>query len=124
MTLIAMTPTINGITSQLLCGSPERKKAGKCHIPQINPTINEAQKGAYLRCNIGCNRSRQPNSSMGPNIAINPIAASPALMFSNGHSVQFGSPFSHAPTKKIRGMTTKISKPQFSPQRHTLNRVR
>lgn len=104
MTLNAIEPTKKGVNDQALCGVPLSKNAGRCQKPQIAPRINPDQMGANFRCNRGRARPRQPNSSIGPLIAVNANATISDSTEEKGNGSAKRFPFNAEPLKKISGM--------------------
>jgi len=62
-------PIKKSVKDHALCGVPLRKKAGRCHTPQMIPRMSPAHRGDILRCSTGSANPLHPISSTGPLIA-------------------------------------------------------
>src|SRR6056297_2727336 len=119
ITLSAMVPVKNGRNDQALCSVPLSRKAGVCQRPQITPMTSAAHIGVILRCRRGSARPRQPNSSMGPLIAIKKSATRNEDADGNGKAVSERLPFKNDPTKNTRGTPRSRNAYQGHEQRHS-----
>ena len=84
MTVIATTPMKYGPNGQALWGLPLKKKAGRCQMPHIPPSIRLDASGEKRSCKRGKATPRQPNSSTGPMASPTARAASTSYQGLNG----------------------------------------